>query len=81
VPTVQMVGDPASLECSCQDEDAKRIICCSFQCCIQENEKVLISKLPVHLVPLPNVKPVGSKVGTWGSVCHKPSGGHVKTHT
>jgi hypothetical protein len=81
VPTEQMVGDPASMERSCQDEDAKKIAHCSFQCCNREKEKIPISKIPVHLVPLINVKPVGSKMGTRDSVCCKPGGGHVKMHT
>jgi hypothetical protein len=40
VSAEQIVGDPASLERSCQDEDAKEIVHCSFQHCSREKKKL-----------------------------------------
>jgi hypothetical protein len=39
--------------------------------------KVPTSKIPVGLVPLPNVKAVTAKVATRSNIRHKPHGDHV----
>jgi predicted nucleotidyltransferase len=55
---------------SCQDENTKEILHCSFSAAAKK-KKILISKIPVCLVPLPNVKAVTSKIESRDSMGYK----------
>jgi hypothetical protein len=64
VPTQQMVGNPASMESHAKTRTSRKSYTVTFNTAAEKKKKVLISKIPVCLVPRPNVKAVRSKIGS-----------------
>jgi hypothetical protein len=81
VPTEQMAGNPASMESPVKMSTQMKSNTVASNTAAEKNKKVLISKIPVYLAPLPNVKAVRSKIGSQDDMGYKSGGSHVKMHT
>jgi hypothetical protein len=80
VVTERMVGDPAPVESPVKMRTPRKSYTVASNAAAEKKKKVTVSKIPVRLVPLQNVKAVTSKRGSRDNVSYKPGGSHVKMH-
>jgi hypothetical protein len=67
-----MVGDPASMEFPIKMRTPRKSYTVASNAAAEKKKKVLIiGKIPVRLVPLPNVKAVTSKIGSRNNAGYK----------